>query len=82
MVSLSEKLAEIELDVFAYDKYLESINEKVTVINENLRCYNFKHVGEHLCELWKYDNINSYPIITIYIKEYNQSDFLNINEES
>jgi len=51
MVSLSEKLAEIELDVFAYDKYLESINEKVTVINENLRCYNFKHVGEHLCEL-------------------------------
>ncbi len=82
MALLFDKLTGIELNAFIYSKHLRSINEKVTVINENLRCYNFKHVGEHLCELWKYDNINSYPIITIYIKEYNQSDFLNINEES
>ncbi len=71
MVSLSEKLAEIELDVFAYDKYLESINEKVTVINEKLGCRNFKYTGKYFCKLLGCNNINDHLVITIYIEKYN-----------
>ncbi len=51
MVSLSSKLAGIELNAFTYGKHLESINGKVTIVNEELGCHNFKHVKEHLYEL-------------------------------
>src|SRR5688572_6050108 len=51
MASLSGKLTGIELDAFVYGKHLGSVNGKVTVVNEELGCRNFKHAGECLCEL-------------------------------
>ncbi len=82
MASLSEKLASIELNTFIYDNHLGSVSGKVTVVDKDVRCCNFKHTGEYLCELWGCDNINGYPIIITYIEEHDQSDFLDINEES
>ena len=52
MASLSDKLAGIKLNAFIYSKYLESVNGKVTVVNEELEHHNFKHVRERLCKLW------------------------------
>ena len=79
---LFRKLAGIKLDAFAYSKHLGSVNGKVTVVDKELRYCNIKYVSERLCELWRRDNINGHPVITTYIKEHDQSDFLNINEES
>ena len=74
-------MAGIELNAFTYGNHLESVSEKVTIVDKDVRCHNFKHAGEHLCELWGCDNINSYPVIITYIEEHDQSDFLDINEE-
>ncbi|GBB92223.1 hypothetical protein RclHR1_19880003 [Rhizophagus clarus] len=81
MISLSGKLAGIELDVFAYGHHLGSINEKVTIINDDLGCRNFKHVGKRLCELWSHDQINGHPVITTYVEKHDWTDFLDIEEE-
>jgi len=82
MASLSKKLAGIELNAFTYDNHLGSVSGKVTVVDKDVGRHNFKYAGERLCELWGHDNINGYPVIITYIEEYDQSDFLNINEES
>ena len=82
MASLSKKLAGIELNAFTYDNHLGSVSGKVTVVDKDVGRRNFKHASERLCELWGHDNINGYPVIITYIEEYDQSDFLNINEES
>ncbi|GES72486.1 uncharacterized protein LOC106141435 [Rhizophagus clarus] len=81
MISLSGKLAGIELDVFAYGHHLGSINEKVTIINDDLGCRNFKHVGKRLCELWSHDQINGHPVITTYVEKHDWTDFLDIEED-
>ena len=52
IASLFDKLADIELNAFTYSKHFESINRKVTVVNKDLRYYNFKHTRERLCKLW------------------------------
>ena len=58
MASLSGRLAGIELDAFAYGNHLGSIDGKVNIINKGLGRQNFRHAGEHLCELWNRDSIN------------------------
>jgi len=82
MALLFSKLAGIQLDAFTYGNHLRSINRKVTVVNEDLGRHNFKYAGEHLCELWERDNINSHSVITTYVEGHDRSDFLNINKES
>ena len=51
MSTLSDKLVGIELDAFVFSKHLESIDRKVSIKDKDLAHRNFKHVGEHLCEL-------------------------------
>ncbi len=82
MASPFGKLAGIELNAFTYGNHLGSVSGKVTVVDKDVGRRNFKHAGERLCELWGRDNINGYPVITTYIEEHDQSDFLDINEES
>ncbi|CAB4484289.1 unnamed protein product [Rhizophagus irregularis] len=71
----------IELDAFAYGKHLESINGKVTIVNEDLGRHNFRHAGERLCELWEHDKINGHPVIITYIEKHDRSDFLDIEDK-
>ena len=51
MSSLSGKLAGIVLNVFNYRNHLGNVNGQVSIVDEELGYRNFKHVGEHLCEL-------------------------------
>ncbi|PKB98225.1 hypothetical protein RhiirA5_431713 [Rhizophagus irregularis] len=73
--------AGIELDAFAYGKHLESINGKVTIVNEDLGRHNFRHAGERLCELWEHDKINGHPVIITYVEKHDRSDFLDIEDK-
>jgi hypothetical protein len=82
MATLSGKLAGIELDAFAHGNHLGSINGKVVIVDEDLGRHNFRHVGEHLCELWRRNNINGHPVVTTYVEEHIRTDFLDIEEES
>ena len=52
------------------------------IIDEKLERKNFKHAGEHLCELWNHDPINGRPVIFTYVEEHNDIIFSNIQEEA
>ncbi len=51
MASLFGKLAGIILNAFNYGNHLGNINGQITVIDKDLEYRNFKHAGDHLCEL-------------------------------
>ena len=51
MSLLSGKLAGIVLNAFNYEKHLGNVNGQVSMIDEEFGYKNFKHAGEHLCEL-------------------------------
>jgi len=82
MASLSGKLAGIVLNGFNHGKHLGNVNGQSAVIDEELGRKNFKHAGEHLCELWNRDSINEQPVIATYVEKYDSSVFSNIEEET
>ena len=83
MASLSGKLAGIVLNAFNYGNHLGNANGKTnTVIDEELGRRNFKHAGDHLCELWSRDPINGHPVISTYVEEHDDTIFSNIQEEA
>ncbi|GES96194.1 hypothetical protein GLOIN_2v1766467 [Rhizophagus clarus] len=82
MASLSGKLAGIELNAFTYGNHLGSVEGKITITDRDLGRNNFRHAGERLCELWSQDNINGHPVITTYVEDHDQADFLDIEEGS
>ena len=83
MASLSSKLAGIVLNAFNYSNHLGNMNEQAnTVIDEELGRRNFKHAGEHLCELWSHDPINGHPVNSTYVEEHDDTVFSNIQEET
>ncbi|GBB88013.1 hypothetical protein RclHR1_14510010 [Rhizophagus clarus] len=82
MASLSGKLAGIELNAFTYGNHLGSVEGKITITDRDLGRNNFRHAGERLCELWSWDNINGHPVITTYVEDHDQADFLDIEEGS
>ncbi|CAG8470211.1 1231_t:CDS:2 [Cetraspora pellucida] len=61
MVSLSAKLAGITQSV---DKHSSHLDSQGKVINLELARKNFKHTGDTLCELWRWDNIFRRPVMT------------------
>ena len=82
MASLSGKLAGIVLNAFNYGNHLGNMNGQAnTVIDEELGRKNFKHAGEHLCDLWSHDPINGQPVISTYIEEHDDTIFSNVQEE-
>ncbi|CAB4490217.1 unnamed protein product [Rhizophagus irregularis] len=82
MASLSGKLAGIVLNAFNYGNHLGNMNGQAnTVIDKELGRKNFKHAGEHLCDLWSRDPINGQPVISTYIEEHDDTIFSNIQEE-
>ena len=56
------------------------MNRKVTIVDEELGRKNFKHAGEHLCELWSRDLINGQPVAVTYVEEHDHSVFLDTEE--
>jgi hypothetical protein len=81
MASLSSKLAGIVLNAFNHGNHLGNMNGQANiVINEELGRKNFKHAGEHLCELWNRDPINGQPVISTYVEKHNDTIFSNIQE--
>ena len=80
MVSLSGKLAGIVLNSFNYGNHFGSMNGKVTIVDEELGRKNFKHAGEHLCDLWSRDPINGQPVVVTYVEEHDHSVFLDTKE--
>ena len=82
MVSLSGKLAGIVLNAFNYGKHLSNINGQTSVVGEELGRKNFKHAGEHLCELWNRNCINEQPVVATYIERHDDTIFSNIKEET
>ncbi|CAB4464558.1 unnamed protein product [Rhizophagus irregularis] len=82
MASLSGKLAGIVLNAFNYGNHLGNMNGQAnTVIDKELGRKNFKHAGEHLCDLWSRDPINGQPVISTYIEEHDDTIFSNVQEE-
>ena len=83
MASLSGKLAAIVLNAFNYGNHLGNVNGQANiVIDEELGCKNFKHAGEHLCELWNCDLINGQPVIASYVEEHDNSAFSDVQKET
>jgi hypothetical protein len=82
MSSLSGKLAGIVLNAFNYGKHLSNKNGQVTIVDKELERKNFKHAGEHLCELWNRDLINGRPVIATYVEEHNHSVFSDFKKET
>ena len=82
MASLSGKLAGIVLDAFNYEKHIGNVNGQTSVIDEELGRKNFKHASERLCELWNYNYINDQPVVTTYVKRYDNTMFSNIEEKT
>ena len=82
MASLSGKLAGIVLNAFNYGKHLSNVNGQTSVVDEELGRKNFKHAGEHLCELWNRDCINEQPVVATYIERHDDTIFSNIEEET
>ncbi len=80
MSSLSGKLAGIVLNAFNYGNHLGNVNGQVSIVDEELGYRNFKHAGEHLCELWNRDLINKRPVVAIYIEKHNDIMFSDIEE--
>jgi hypothetical protein len=69
MASLSSKLAGIVLNAFNHGNHLGNMNGQANiVINEELGRKNFKHAGEHLCELWNRDPINGDQLFQLMLK--------------
>lgn len=81
MASLSSKLAGVVLNAFNYGNHIGSVNGGATLIDDELGRKNFKHAGEHLCELWNRDPINRRPVVTTYVEEHDQAVFSNIREK-
>lgn len=82
MSSLSGKLAGIVLDAFNYGRHLGNKNGQVTIVDEELGRKNFKHAGEHLCELWNRDLIHGRQVIATYVEEHNYSVFSDVKKET
>lgn len=82
MASLSGKLAGIVLNAFNYGKHLSNVNGQTAVVDEELGRKNFKHAGEHLCELWNRDCINEQPVVATYVERHDDTIFSNIEEET
>ncbi|CAG8622712.1 16988_t:CDS:2 [Cetraspora pellucida] len=70
IVSLSAKLADITLSNDKHDSHLDLQGK---VINSELARKHFKHAGNTLCELWRWDNIFRKPVVTEYVSMENTS---------
>ncbi|CAB4422746.1 unnamed protein product [Rhizophagus irregularis] len=76
MASLSGKLAGIVFNAFNYGNHLGNMNGQSTIIDEELARKNFKHAGDHLCEIWNRNLINGHPVDVTYIDEHDHNIFL------
>ncbi|PKC51780.1 hypothetical protein RhiirA1_405331, partial [Rhizophagus irregularis] len=52
------------------------MNGQSTIIDEELARKNFKHAGDHLCEIWNRDLINGHPVDVTYIDGHDHNIFL------
>ena len=82
MATLSGKLAGIVFDAFNHGKHLGNVDGKNTIVDEELARKNFKHAGDHLCEIWSRDPINGLPVNVTYVEEHDHNVFLDTDKET